>query len=190
VASQRAAWVLKQAGLHPDQLVFLDETGAKTNMIRLYGRSPQGKRLVEKVPHGHWKSTTFLAALRSTGLTAPMVMDGAITGPHFLAYLKQILVPTLQPGDVVVMDNLPAHKVAGVKEIVAKAGAQVLYLPPYSPDLNPIELAFSKLKWLLRSAKERDVEKLWKTCGELLDRFTADECRNYLWHCGYRATLM
>jgi len=190
VASQRAAWVLKQAGLHPDQLVFLDETGAKTNMIRLYGRSPQGKRLVEKVPHGHWKSTTFLAALRSTGLTAPMVMDGAITGPHFLAYLKQILVPTLQPGDVVVMDNLPAHKVAGVKEIVAKAGAQVLYLPPYSPDLNPIELAFSKLKWLLRSAKERDVEKLWKTCGELLDRFTAEECRNYLSHCGYRATVM
>jgi transposase len=190
VASQRAAWVLQQAGLDPDKLVFLDETSAKTNMVRLYGRSPQGQRLVEKVPYGHWKSTTFLAALRSTGLTAPMVIDGAMNGPLFLAYLQQILTPTLKPGDVVVMDNLPAHKVAGVKEIVEKAGAQVLYLPPYSPDLNPIELVFSKLKWLLRSAQERDVEKLWKTCGVLMDRFSPDECRNYLNHCGYRATLM
>lgn len=189
MASQRAAWVLQQAGLDPDKLVFLDETSAKTNMVRLYGRSPQGQRLVEKVPYGHWKSTTFLAALRSTGLTAPMVIDGAMNGPLFLAYLRQILIPTLKPGDVVVMDNLPAHKVAGVKEIVEKAGAQVLYLPPYSPDLNPIELVFSKLKWLLRSAQERDVEKLWKTCGALMDRFSPNESRNYLNHCGYRATL-
>jgi transposase len=119
-----------------------------------------------------------------------MVIDGAMNGPLFLAYLQQILVPALQPGDIVVMDNLPAHKVAGVKEIVEKAGAQVLYLPPYSPDLNPIELAFSKLKWLLRSAQERDVEKLWKACGELMDRFTTEECQNYLSHCGYRAKGM
>ena len=140
MASKRAAWVVQQAGMDPDQLVFLDETWAKTNLVRLYGRAPRGKRLVDKVPHGHWKTTTFIAALRSSGLTAPMVVDGAMNGPLFLAYLRQVLVPTLCAGDVVIMDNLSAHKVQGVEEILSTAGAKVLYLPPYSPDLNPIEL--------------------------------------------------
>jgi transposase len=188
VDSQRAAWVMQQAGLNPDQLVFLDETWAKTNLVRLYGRAPRGQRLVDKVPHGHWKTTTFLAALRSSGLTAPMVVDGAINGPLFLAYLRQILLPTLRPGDVVIMDNLSAHKVPGVQESLASVGAKVLYLPPYSPDLNPIELAFAKVKWLLRSAKERTVDALWKKCGQLLDHFPQDQCQAYLRHCGYAAT--
>ena len=188
MASKRAAWIVQQAGLNPDQLVFLDETWAKTNLIRLYGRAPRGQRLVDKVPHGHWKTTTFIAALRSNGLTAPMVVDGAMNGQLFQAYLRQILVPTLRAGDVVIMDNLSAHKVQGVDEILSTVGAKVLYLPPYSPDLNPIELVFSKVKWLLRSAKERTVDALWKKCGELLDHFPQKQCQAYLSHCGYHAT--
>ena len=152
MASKRAAWVVQQAGMNADQLVFLDETWAKTNLIRLYGRAPRGERLVDKVPHGHWKTTTFIAALRSSGMTAPMVVDGAMNGPLFLAYLRQILVPTLRAGDVVIMDNLSAHKVQGVEEIVASVGAKVLYLPPYSPDLNPIEHDFANLKKLRQFA--------------------------------------
>lgn len=165
--------------------MFLDETWAKTNMVRPRGRSPRGERLVEKVPHGHWKTTTFVAALRAGGMTAPTVVDGAINGRVFLAYVRQQLAPTLREGDVVVMDNLSAHKVAGVREAVEAAGASVLYLPPYSPDLNPIELAFAKLKWLVRSAAERTVEGLWHCLGLASDAFTPDECRNYLRHCGY-----
>lgn len=155
-------------------------------MTRLRGRSRLGTRLVAKVPHGHWKTTTFLAALRSEGMSAPLVIDGAINGSLFLAYVKQQLVPTLRPGDLVIMDNLSAHKVAGIREAIAAAGVKVLYLPPYSPDLNPIELVFAKFKSLIRSACERTVEGLWQRCGQLLDHFTSNECLNYFRHCGYR----
>ena len=144
--------------------------------------------MIAKVPHGHWKTTTFLAALRTSGLTAPLVVDGAINGAIFLAYVQQHLAPTLKPGDIVVMDNLSAHKVAGVQTAIEAVGARVLYLPPYSPDLNPIETVFSKFKWLVRSAEERTVEALWKVCGELIDEFPEAECRNHIRHCGYRYT--
>lgn len=147
-----------------------------------------GTRLVTKVPHGHWKTTTFLAALRTTGLTAPLVIDGAVNGELFLAYVRQQLVPTLRPGDIVIMDNLSSHKQAGVREAIESVDAELLYLPPYSPDLNPIENAFSKFKWLLKSARERTVEALWHTCGTLLDSFSESECRKYIRHCGYRYT--
>jgi len=165
--------------------VFLDETWAKTNMCRALGRSLEGARLIAKVPHAHWKTTTFIAGLRTSGLTAPMVVDGAINGRTFLAYVHQILAPTLKAGDIVVMDNLQSHKVAGVREAIEAAGAQVVYLPPYSPDLNPIEQVFSKVKWLLRSAGERTMEGLWSLLGRVMDHFPADECRRYLAHCGY-----
>ena len=175
-------------GLDAERLVFLDETWASTDMTRRYGRSPRGQRLIMPVPHGHWKTTTFVAALRSDGLTAPMVVDGAINGELFEAYVRQQLVPTLKPGDVVVMDNLACHKRAGVREAVEGAGCRLLYLPPYSPDLNPIEPAFAKLKALLRRAEERAVEGLWRLLGRLLDEFGPAECRNYIRHCGYSAT--
>jgi transposase len=157
-------------------------------MTRLWGRARKGERLVAKVPHGRWKTTTFLAALRSTGLTAPLVVDGAMNGAVFLSYVQQQLAPTLSEGDIVIMDNLAAHKVKGVREAIAAVGARVVYLPPYSPDLNPIELVFAKFKALLRSAAERTVEGLWQTCGQLLDRFPSTECLNYFRHCGYSAT--
>ncbi len=177
-----------QIGLDPSRLVFIDETWAKTNMVRPRGRSPKGTRLVANVPHGHWKTTTFLAALRIRGLTAPLVIDGAINGDLFLAYVQQHLVPTLRAGDLVILDNLSSHKKAGVRESIESVDAGLLYLPPYSPDLNPIENAFSKFKWLLRSAAERTVTTLWATCGKLLEQFTETECRNYFRHCGYRYT--
>lgn len=188
VAQQRAEWKVRQAGLDPQRLVFIDETWAKTNMTRPRGRSLKGTRLVAKVPYGHWKTTTFLAALRTSGLTAPLVVDGAINGELFLAYVRQHLVPTLCAGDIVIMDNLSSHKKAGVREAIESASATVLYLPPYSPDFNPIENAFSKFKWLLKSTAERTITALWKRCGELLDQFTPSECRNYFKHCGYRYT--
>jgi transposase len=168
--------------------VFIDETWAATNLSRRYGRSLRGRRLIGAVPHGHWKTTTFVAALRHDGITAPVVVDGAMDGPTFLAYVRQQLAPTLQRGDIVVLDNLASHKVSGVREAIEAVGARVAYLPPYSPDLNPIELVFSKLKWLLRSAGERTVDGLWRLLGRVLDEFPADECRRYLRHCGYDAT--
>lgn len=157
-------------------------------MTRPRGRAFRGDRLIAKVPHGHWKTTTFLAALRTCGLTAPLVVDGAINGEIFLAYVQHHLARTLREGDIVIMDNLSAHKVSGVRETIESVGARVLYLPPYSPDLNPIENAFSKFKWGLKSTKERTVEALWRRCGKLLDEFTETECRNYFRHCGYRYT--
>lgn len=171
-----------------EHLVFLDETWAKTNMTRSRGRCRRGERLVAKVPQGHWKTTTFVAALRAEGLTAPTVVDGAMNGETFLAYVRQQLVRTLRAGDIVVMDNLSAHKVAGVREAVAAVGAGVVYLPPYSPDFNPIELVFAKVKSILRSAAERTVEGLWRRLGDMLDEFPSGECRQYLRHCGYTAT--
>ena len=157
-------------------------------MTRTHGRCAKGQRLVAKVPHGHWKTLTFLAALRHDGITAPFVLDGPINGDWFLAYVEQVLVPTLKPGDVVVMDNLGSHKGKAVRRAIRKAGAHLLFLPPYSPDLNPIEQVFAKLKTLLRKANERTVEATWRRIGKLLDHFSADECANYLVNSGYAAT--
>jgi transposase len=154
-------------------------------MTRLRGRSPRGQRLIAAVPHGHWKTSTFVAALRTSGLTAPLVVDGAMNGQVFLAYAEQILAPTLSQGDIVILDNLASHKVAGVREAIERRGATLVYLPPYSPDLNPIEQAFAKLKALLRKLAARTVAALWDALGDLLDRFTPRECANYLANAGY-----
>jgi transposase len=166
----------------------VDETWAATNMARRYGRAPVGERLVCAVPHGHWKTTTFVAALGLGGMAAPMVIDGAMTGELFEAYVGQVLVPALAPGDIVVLDNLSCHKRTRVRERIEQAGCTVLFLPPYSPDLNPIELAFSKLKALLRKAGKRTVDGLWEFLGQVLDAFSPEECRNYFHHCGYTGT--
>lgn len=186
VVQRRAEWQLRQVGLDPNRLVFIDETWVTTSMTRLRGRALCGERLVSNVPWGHWKTTTFLAALRNTGLTAPLVIDGPVNGSVFLGYIQQHLAPTLREGDIVVLDNLSAHKVAGVRDAIAKAGAETWYLPPYSPDLNPIETVFSKFKYLVRSAEARTAEDLWATCGRLLDQFTEPECRRHFRHAGYR----
>ncbi|HYZ25047.1 MAG TPA: IS630 family transposase [Rhodopila sp.] len=159
--------------------------GTKTNMIRLYGWAPKGQRLVDAVPHGHWKTSTFVGALRCDGLVAPAVLDGPVNGHAFLAYVTQILRPTLKAGDVVILDNLRCHKVAGVREAIEAAGASVLFLPPYSPDLNPIEKVFAKLKALLRAKAIRTVDALWNALGSLVKCFTAEECCNYFRSCGY-----
>jgi transposase len=174
-----------QPQLDPQKLVFIDETGTSTNMARQRGRGPRGARLIGRVPHGHWKVTTFVAGLRSDAVTAPFVIDQPMNGPIFRAYVERCLVPTLAPGDIVVMDNLAAHKVSGVREAIEAAGARVLYLPPYSPDLNPIEQLFAKLKALLRKAAERTIPALWAAIGLLLDEFSPDECSRYLAHAGY-----
>ena len=165
--------------------VFLDETSASTAMTRLSGWGPKGERLVDAAPAGHWKTTTFVAGLRHDGVIAPFVLDGAMTGEVFRAYVEQMLAPALLPGDVVVMDNLPAHKVAGIKEAIRAAGASILYLPPYSPDLNPIEQLFAKLKALLRKAADRTQDALWDTIGSVLDAFIPAECQNYITNAGY-----
>ena len=154
-------------------------------MARRYGRCRRGRRLRAPVPHGHWKTTTFVAALRDDAITAPLVVDSAINGAIFVAYVEQVLAPTLRPGDLVVMDNLSSHKVTGVREAIEARGASLIYLPPYSPDLNPIEQAFAKLKGLLRAEAARTVDDLWNAIGRLLNRFSPDECANYLAHCGY-----
>lgn len=154
-------------------------------MTRLLGRAERGKRLVAAVPHGHWRTSTFIAGLRQDGLTAPCVFDGAINGELFLAYVEQMLVPTLTPGDVVVMDNLGSHKVAGVRAAIEAAGARLLYLPPYSPDLNPIEQAFAKIKALLRAKALRTVDALWDALGSIINCFSPTECANFLRHSGY-----
>lgn len=154
-------------------------------MARRFGRSPRGERLIASVPHGHWKTSTFVAALRVSGLTAPLVIDGAMNGEIFRAYVEQILAPTLGPGDLVILDNLGSHKVAGVREAIEAKGARLLYLPPYSPDLNPIEPAFAKLKSLLRKAAARSVDTLWTAIADAIRNFTPQECANYFAHAGY-----
>jgi transposase len=169
----------------PSKLVFIDESSMKTNMTRRYGRAKRGQRLVAAVPHGHWKTTTFLGALRCDGLTAPLVIDGAINGELFVAYVEQVLVPTLKPGDVVIMDNLRVHKMAAVRQAVEASGATLLFIPPYSPDLNPIELAFSKLKARLRAKAIRTANALWNAVGELCGSFSPTECASYFRHDGY-----
>jgi transposase len=165
--------------------VFIDETWAKTNMTRSHGRCSRGQRLVAKVPHGHWHTLTFLAALRHDRITAPCVFDGPINGESYRAYVEQILLPTLKPDDIVILDNLGSHKSDAVRQLIRKTGARLFFLPPYSPDLNPIEQVFAKLKGLLRKAAERTVEAAWKRIGLLLQEFSAEECSNYLNNAGY-----
>lgn len=165
--------------------MFVDETGTSTKMVRIRGRCARGHRLVAKAPWGHWKTTTFTAGLRWHGLVAPWVIDGPMNGEAFLVYVEKVLVPSLSPDDLVVIDNLPAHKVDGVRKLIEAAEARLLYLPPYSPDFNPIELAFAKLKALLRKAAERTRDALWDRIGEILRHFSPQECANYLAHAGY-----
>jgi transposase len=171
--------------MDPERFVFLDETGASTNMTRRYGWGPRSERLVDATPWGHWSTTTFVAGLRASGLVAPWVIGGAMDGAAFRTYVEQVLVPELRKEDVVVMDNLPAHKVAGVREAIRAAGASTLYLPPYSPDLNPIEQVFAKIKALLRRAGARTKTALWDTIGAALHAFSPDECQRYLTNSGY-----
>jgi|TARA_B100002003_G_C13875937_1_gene427938 transposase len=185
VAAARRKWRRDQAALDPERLVFIDETWAKTNMARSHGRCLRGQRLIGRVPHGHWKTTTFVAGLRHDGITAPFVVDRPMNGVIFRVYVERILAPTLVPGDMVILDNLSSHKGDEVRRMIEARGAQRIFLPPYSPDLNPIELAFSKLKALLRKAAERSIDDLWWRIGEILDHVTPEECRNYLRHAGY-----
>ena len=174
--------------MNVEKLVFIDETWTTTNMTRRYGRALRGKRCIGSAPHGHWKTMTFVGALRRRRLTAPMVTDEPMDGEMFLAYVRKFLCPTLRPGDIVILDNLSSHKVAGVDKAILATGATVLYLPPYSPDLNPIEKFFSKLKARLRQAAKRDIEALWTEIGELLDTVSPSECSNFFASCGYVST--
>jgi transposase len=185
VSRRRAQWRNYQGLIDPARLIFIDETWAKTNMTRTHGWAPRGARLVDKVPHGHWKTSTFLAGLRHDRIAAPCLFDGPINGERFLAYVEQVLVPTLQPGDIVVMDNLGSHKGKAVRRAIRKAGAKLIFLPKYSPDLNPIEQVFSKLKTLLRKAAARTLDALTAAVGQLLERFTQQECINYFTNAGY-----
>ena len=165
--------------------MFIDETAVSTKMARLRGRAPRGQRCRAPIPHGHWKTITLVVALRLCGLTAPMMIDGPMNGPAFLAYVEQVLVPILRPGQIVVMDNLPAHKVPGIRAAIEAAGARLLLLPPYSPDFNPIENAFAKLKALLRKAAERTLDGLWNVIGRIAGTFAPTECANYFTAAGY-----
>ena len=174
-----------QPGLDPDRLVFVEETGASTKMARRCGRALRGHRCRAPVPHGHWKTTTFLGALRLSGATAPMVLDGAMHGAAFLAYVEKVLVPTLEPGDIVAMDNLAAHRSAAVRDAIRQAGAELCFLPPYGPDFNPIEMAFSKFKADLKRRAARTVTVLWEAISHATDIFTPAECENYFTAVGY-----
>jgi len=188
VAEARERWKATQTNLDVKRLVFIDETGTSTKMVRSHGRCRRGQRLIGRAPWGHWKTTTFTAGLRCNGLVAPWVLDGPMNGEAFLVYVEKVLVPNLTAGDIVVVDNLPAHKVEGVRAQIEAAGAILLYLPPYSPDLNPIEMAFAKLKALLRKAAARTRDSLWDAIGQVLDAFAPDECANYLTHAGYASS--
>ena len=182
---RRQAWFEGQPELDPERLIFIDETGVDTKMARRFGRSPRGERCLAAVPHGHWKTTTFTAGLRLCGMTAPFILEGPMDGECFLVYVEQVLVPTLRPGDVVIIDNLPAHKVAGVRQAIEAAKAILLYLPPYSPDFNPIEMAFSKFKAYLRKIAARTVDDLWAAIADAVQTFTPAGCRNYFAAAGY-----
>ena len=181
----REQWKNWQKNCEFSKLVFLDETGLSTDMIRRYGRALGGERCQDLAPAGHWKTMTFIAGLRADKLTAPWCLDQAMNGEAFKEYLRSQLGPTLNAGDIVICDNLPAHKVAEVQTIIESHGATMKYLPPYSPDLNPIEQVFAKLKALLRKVAERSYQKLWQTVGQLMDRFHPDACFNYLKNAGY-----
>ena len=187
--AEREDWFVAQDELDPDRLVFIDETATATNMARRYGRAPRGQRCRVAVPHGHYKTTTVTAGLRASGLTALSLLDGAMNGARFRVYVEQVLVPTLKPGDTVILDNLPAHKVKGIRQSLAVVGAGLLYLPPYSPDFNPIEQVFAKLKALLRTAAARTVPDLCQAIRQALTRFAPAECRNYIAAAGYENDL-
>lgn len=185
VKAARELWRSLQGQWDIRRLVFIDETGLNTKMARLYGRSPIGERCVSSVPHGHWGTSTFLAALRHDRVTAPLLVDGAMDGPMFLGYVEQSLCRELSPGDIVICDNLSCHKVRGVREAVERCGARILYLPPYSPDLNPIEQFFAKLKAALRQACARTLEALQQATAVALDSFTPEHCLNFFRHAHY-----
>ena len=185
MARDRARWRVWQHFMDGERFVFLDEVGASTSMTRLYGWGQRGERLVDAAPYGHWKTTTFVAGLTAHGIIAPFVIDGPMTGDMFRAYVEKMLAPALRPGDVVVLDNLPAHKVAGVEQAIRAVGASLMPLPAYSPDFNPIEQLFAKLKSLLRKAATRTRDALWNTIGELLDAFPPEECKRYILNSGY-----
>ncbi len=182
---RRWEWFENQLDLEPERLVFIDETWASTKMARTRGRAPRGKRLRAPIPHGHWKTTTFVAGLRSSGMVAPLALDGSINGKTFQTYVDQVLVPELKPGDIVIMDNLGSHKGPDVRTAIEAAAAKLLYLPPYSPDFNPIEKAFAKLKAVLRKAAERSVEGLWSAIGRAASAFSPKERANYFANAGY-----
>ena len=188
IARRRARWKHHQGKIDPRRLVFIDETWIKTNMAPLRGWGMRGRRLDARVPHGHWKTLTFIAALRHDRVDAPCVIDGPINGELFTAYVEQVLVPTLVPGDVVILDNLGSHKGRPARRAIRDAGAHLLFLPPYSPDLNPIEQLFAKLKHLMRAAQPRTVEETWRKVGALLDIVSLRECANYLTNSGYAST--
>ena len=188
VARRRAQWTERQDQIDPERLVFIDETWIKTNMEPLRGWAPLGERLIAKVPHGHWKTSTFIAALRCDRIEAPWILDGPVDAETFKTYVEKVLTPTLKPGDLVIMDNLGSHKGKAVRKAIRAAGAKLIFLPKYSPDLNPIEQVFAKLKHLLRKAAERTIEALTAAVGELLGAFTAEECANYFANSGYART--
>ena len=185
---RRQAWFDGQFDLDPERLIFIDETWAATNMARRYGRCPRGQRLKVGVPYGHWKTTTFVAGLRTTGMAAPFVLDGPINRLAFETYVENVLAPELRPGDVVIMDNLSSHNGPRVRDMIEATGATLLFLPPYSPDCNPIENAFAKLKAHLRKAAQRTVDALWNAIGRLIELFSPEECRNYFKAAGYNPT--
>jgi transposase len=188
VARRRAQWAKYQDRIEPERLVFIDETWTKTNMAPLRGWAPRGERLIGKAPHGHWKTATFLAALRHDRIEAPWLLDAPIDGETFRTYVEEVLVPTLRPGDIVVMDNLGSHKGAAVRRLIRSAGAKLFFLPKYSPDLNPIEQVFAKLKHLLRKVAARTVEAVCDAIGDILGCFTPTECANYFKNSGYASS--
>lgn len=185
MARARKRWIREQGLLDTTHLVFIDETSVNTNMTRPWGRGPRGERVIGRVPFAAWKTLTFVAALRCDRMTAPMMIKGAVNGEAFLAYIEQCLVPTLKRGDIVVMDNVPSHKVEGVQEAIEAAGASLRYLPPYSPDLNPIETAYSAFKTFLRKCAERTEDALCRRAGQFVRRLRADTCANFFAHAGY-----
>jgi transposase len=188
VARRRAQWIKYQSRVEPERLVFIDETWTRTDMAALRGWAPRGRRLPTKVPHGRWKTMTFLAALRHDRIEAPWLLEGPIDGESFRLYVEKVLLPTLRPGDIVIMDNLGSHKAKAARQLIRSAGARLFYLPKYSPDLNPIEQFFAKLKHFLRKAAARTVEAVCLAIAEVLQRFTREECKNYLANSGYRRT--
>jgi transposase len=188
VARRRSQWVKRQGAIDPRRLVFIDETWTKTNMAPLRGWAPRGERLMAKTPYGHWKTMTFLAALRHDRIDAPWLLDGPINGDSFRVYVETELVPTLGHGDIVIMDNLPSHKAMAVRQAIRKAGAKLIFLPKYSPDLNPIEQVFAKLKHLLRKAAARTPDTVCAAIAEILNAFSPEECANYFKNSGYQRT--
>ena len=185
IARRRVAWCVGQPDLDPERLVFIDACGTSTKMARTYPRAARGERCRAPVPHGHWKTTTFVGALRLSGMTAPMTLDGALNGAAFLAYVQQVLVPTLRPGDIVVMDKRPGHKPPSIQATIERAAAKVRFLPPYSPDFNPIEMAFSKIKALLKKAATRSVTELWHAIADAIDAVTPNNCSGFFIAAGY-----